>query len=82
MFFIGRVKRQNRMNEVCDPLVHKINLMLPALLKSQVNEDPTLPDEALMFSMWMVYLAFSTSKPNPSRKESQSLNDAYNQILL
>jgi len=82
MFFGGRIKRQQAMAEVTDPLLHKSNLMVTALLKKRLGEETNFPNETLWFSMWLVYLAFSTAKPNSSKKERQSLNDAYNQTFI
>ena len=81
MIFGGRIKRLNSMAIVTDPLVHKSVLMMAALLKTQLNEEAKFPDEILLFSMWLVYLAFSTAKPNASKKEAQALNDSYNQVF-
>ena len=80
--FFGRIKRQQAMARITDPLVHKSNLMVTELLKKQLGEETKFPAEILFFSMWLVYLAFSTAKPNASKKERQSLNDAYNQMFI
>ena len=82
MIFGGRMKRQKRMAQVADPLVHKSKLMITELLKAKLGKETEYPVEVLWFSMWLVYLGFSTAKPNPSKKEEQSLNDAYNQLFV
>jgi hypothetical protein len=81
MFFVGRIKRQQAMAQVTDPLIHKSSLMITALLTKRLGEETKFPNETLWFSMWLIYLAFSTAKPNSSKKERQSLNDAYNQVF-
>ena len=69
------------MARISDPLVHKSKIIVTELLKKQLGEETKLPVEILWFSMWLVYLAFSTAKPYAHKKERQSLNDAYNQIF-
>jgi hypothetical protein len=82
MIFGGRIKRQQRIAQITDPLVHKSELMMTELLKKKLGKETEYPVEILRFSMWLVYLGFSTAKPNPSKKEGQSLNDAYNQQFI
>ncbi|MCH9049921.1 MAG: hypothetical protein IIA72_02380 [Proteobacteria bacterium] len=81
MIFGRRIKRQQAMARISDPLVHKSKIIVTELLKKQLGEETKLPVEILWFSMWLVYLAFSTAKPYAHKKERQSLNDAYNQIF-
>jgi hypothetical protein len=82
MLFGGRIKRQQKIAQITDPLVHKSKLMMNELLKIKLGKETEFPAEVLWFSMWLVYLGFSTAKPNPSKKEGQSLNDAYNQQFI
>ncbi|MBL7007129.1 MAG: hypothetical protein ISR78_08620 [Spirochaetia bacterium] len=82
MFFGGRMKRQQAIGKISDPLVHNSNLTMTELLKTQIGKETEFPVETLYFSMWLVYLGFSTVKPNPSKKEGQALNDSYNQMFI
>jgi len=82
MLFGGRIKRQQKIAQISDPLVHKSELMMNELLKIKLGKETEFPAEVLWFSMWLVYLGFSTAKSNPSKKEGQSLNDAYNQQFI
>ena len=82
MFFGGRMKRQQAMAGISDPLVHNSKLTLTELLKTQIGVETEFPAETLFFSQWLVYLAFSTAKPNASKKEGGALRDSYNQMYI
>ena len=75
------MKRQQKMAETTDPLVNNAKLMIEEVLGNLFSNDKSDSDEVLLFSMWMIFTAFSTVKPNPTKKEGGALRDAYAQMF-
>jgi hypothetical protein len=81
MLFGGRMKRQLKMAEITDPLVNNAKIMIEEILGKLFSNENSDSDEVLLFSMWMVFTAFSTEKPNPTKKEGGAIRDAYAQMF-